>query len=157
MTEITFIADVMLGKLSKWLRIMGFDTEYSAALRTEELVSRAVHENRQILTRTTILTKRADLKSRICFIRSDHAMEQLREVIHHYQLREPASPVLTRCIICNRKLEAPGSMMIASRVPDYVRTTRNIFFSCPCCRRIYWRGSHYHSMQELLIRHAVVL
>ena len=150
MPEVTFIADVMLGKLSKWLRILGFDTEYSPASGTDELVKRAAQENRQILTRNTRLNKRTDLKSRICFIKANYPMEQVREVIDHYKLKGVASAALTRCVICNRKLEAIASMMIVFKVPDYVLNTKKNFFTCPCCQRIYWRGTHYHSMQELL-------
>ena len=80
MSDIAFIADVMLGRLAKWLRVLGFDTEYSAAMKANQLIMRAHQENRQILTRATRLRARDDIRKRLCFIRANAPLDQLREV-----------------------------------------------------------------------------
>jgi uncharacterized protein with PIN domain len=148
MPEIRFLADVMLGKLAKWLRILGYDTEYFRAPGCDELLRRACAEDRQLLTRSTRLARLPDPQNRICFIRDNDPALQVREVLSRYHLViSPAAP-LTRCLICNLPLVRTAPALLASRVPEYVLATRQLFLSCPDCHKVYWRGTHYQNMQE---------
>jgi len=149
MPEIRFLADCMLGTLSKWLRILGYDAEYSRRPVNHELVQQALTEDRQVLTRNTRL--RAGEGKGICrifTIKVNDPVLQLREVIAHYHLTISERAHLTRCLICNTRLVKTSPLLLASLVPEYVLTTKTIFLSCPRCQKVYWRGSHYHSMQE---------
>lgn len=148
MPEIRFLADVMLGKLAKWLRILGYDTEYCRAPGCDDLLRRACAEDRQLLTRSTRLTRRPDPESRICFIRANEPPLQVREVLSRYHLVITPDAPLTRCLSCNRQLVRPAPTLLASRVPEYVLATRHLFLSCPGCHKVYWRGTHYQNMQE---------
>jgi uncharacterized protein with PIN domain len=148
MPEIRFVADIMLGKLSKWLRILGYDTEYSRITGSEELLRKALEEDRQILTRNTRLSMRAGLHNRICFIKANDPILQVREVLSYYHLVITPHARLTRCLLCNRKLIKTTPALLVSRVPEYVLATKQSFLSCPACRKVYWRGTHYQNMQE---------
>jgi hypothetical protein len=149
MPEIRFLADCMLGTLSKWLRILGYDAEYSRRPVNHELLQKAIAEDRQILTRNTRLRAGAveDI-SRICTIQANETVLQLREVIARYHLTLSEHAHLTRCLVCNTRLVKTPPLLLDRLVPEYILTTRKIFLSCPRCRKVYWRGSHYHSMQE---------
>ncbi len=153
MAEIRFLADVMLGKLATWLRILGYDTEYCRTVGCADLLSRAGNEDRQILTRTTRLGRRTGLASRVCLIRANDPMGQLREVLAHYRLVITPQAHLTRCLLCNRKLVRSAPEVLVARIPEYVRATRQVFLTCPACQKVYWRGTHYQNIQERIKQH----
>ncbi len=152
MSAVRFLADSTLGKLAKWLRILGYDTEYCRAPGDDALIQQAAAEDRQIVTRNTRLGKRAGLEKRICTIKANDPLLQVREVIAHYHLTIAQRSHLTRCLICNRKLVKTSPQLLVTRVPEYVLNTRNFFLTCPACCKVYWRGSHYQSMQERIKR-----
>jgi len=146
MKDIKFIADVMLGKLSKWLRILGFDTIYYRNMENDKLMALAVKENRQILTRKTSLKDRKDIKTLLLFIKENDPVKQLQEVIEHYSLKIKSHNVFTICLICNQKLEEIPAELVRDKVPDYVANTQKAFSICPHCKRIFWKGTHYENM-----------
>ena len=146
--EIKFIADAMLGKLSKWLRILGFDTLYYRNKENDTLLELAFEENRQILTRKTSLKERKNIENHLLFIYENDSLKQLREVLEYYKLTIDPHDVFTRCLICNQKLEALPAALAKDRVPEYVANTEKAFFICPHCKKIFWRGSHYENMWQ---------
>jgi uncharacterized protein with PIN domain len=150
MEEKRFIADVMLGKLAKWLRMLGYDTLYFRETKDDLLIDCAVKENRQLLTRKTELRNRAAIKDSLFFITHDEPLKQLEEVIAHYRLNILPPAAFTRCLICNQRLEEISPDQIQSRLPDYVLTTQKHFSTCARCKRIFWRGSHYVNMKKAL-------
>jgi hypothetical protein len=153
MPEIRFLADVMLGKLAKWLRILGYDTEYCRAPGSDDLLRRTCADDRQLLTRSTRLARRPELEDRICFIKANDPLLQVREVLSRYHLVITPDAPLTRCLSCNQQLVKTAPALHELRVPEYVLATRQIFVSCPVCHKVYWRGTHYQNMQER-IKHA---
>ena len=148
MKEIKFIADFMLGKLSKWLRILGFDTIFYRNMGNDKLVALAVKENRQILTRKTSLKDRKDINNQVLFIKENDPVKQLLEVIEYYNLKIKSHNVFTICLICNQKLEEISAEFVRDRVPDYVAHTQKAFSICPHCKRIFWKGTHYENMWQ---------
>ena len=120
MEEIRFIADAMLGKLSKWLRMIGFDTLYHRDAGDDKLVKLAVKENRQILTRKTSLKNRKDIKNRLFFISENNPIKQLQEVNKHYDIKIQPHKVFTLCLICNQRLKEIPAELAKDKVPDYV-------------------------------------
>jgi len=148
MEEIKFIADAMLGKLSKWLRILGFDTLYYRKQEIDTLLSLAVKEKRHILTRKTMLKGRNDLKDRLLFIKDNDPPKQLKEVIEHYNLQINPDNLVTLCLLCNQKLSEISPELVQGKIPDYVARTEKLFSICPHCKRIFWKGTHFENIQQ---------
>lgn len=144
-----FLADAMVGRLAKWLRVLGYDTLYHRDGDDEVLLATAAAEGRVLLTRDTRLP-RASLPAGSLLIRSDRVEDQIREVLQAYDLR-PAAPG-TRCLRCNTPLAPLPREAAAGRVPDFVLTRHAAFRTCPACRRVYWPGTHRTRMAEVLAR-----
>ena len=147
--EYRFIADAMLGKLAKWLRIMGCDVEYFADIPDKELAERACAEKRIILTRDTLLIRRRKVRGNYFFVEGDSYKDQIRQVVKHFSL-DPFAGLLTRCLVCNVSLDKIGKMLVKNRVPQYVYETQAVFRICPLCSRIYWHATHKDAMVRQL-------
>jgi uncharacterized protein with PIN domain len=139
-----FLADVMLGRLARWLRALGYDTHYDSSLDDAALAELARRESRILLTRDVELTRRKNLKTLL--IQDDKVMQQLRQVIHALGLDEDAA--FTRCVECNAELIALEHAHAAALVPPYVMKTQTRFRRCPKCGKVYWRGTHWSHMQN---------
>jgi len=142
-----FIADVMLGKLAKWLRIMGIDVIYNPTMSDQKLISLALKEKRIILTRDAKLLEVLKNKSfeNYLFISSNYLWEQLAQVIDHYHI-DPLERAFTRCILCNQRLVKKKKEEIEDLVAPYVYSTQKEFSQCPQCYRVYWPGTHKDDM-----------
>lgn len=138
--ERTFAADAMLGRLARWLRLLGFDCAYDAAASDADIVRLAWDERRTLLTRDQRLPEEWWL-SDIYLVRSEGARAQLAEVVEHFQLAG-AVRVLTRCSHCNGRLRPLARDAAAGRVPPRVLEIRDAFAECPDCGRVYWEGTH---------------
>ncbi len=149
----TFFADTMLGRLARWMRIMGYNVRYDNEIDDNELIKKAVSEERIVLTRDTLLIKRRALKGRYLFINGDDCIDQVRQIITRFDIDE--NKILTRCLICNSLLESISKREVREKVPPYVYSTQVSFCICPDCRRIYWSGTHKDKIQKKLafIRH----
>ncbi len=159
-----FISDAMLGSLSKWLRLLGFDTLYFRKIDDNELIRIAKQDNRILLTRDTRLamSKKA---GRLILIHSNDTFEQLKEVLTSVLSdaisNSPAQKAslttkcrlslsdfhqmqfdLPRCAMCNGKLNKTDKITVANKVPEHVYLNIDTFFKCNNCGRIYWEGSH---------------
>jgi uncharacterized protein len=143
--EIKFAADKMLGKLAKWLRILGHDVIYGQHLSGYGLIRAARVEHRLILTRDRGLKKKQPPD--FLFIESDHCREQLRQVIEACGLRATDN-AFTRCLECNFVLEPRSKASVEKIVPPYVFATQENFSCCPKCHRVYWPGTHHQKMIE---------
>lgn len=142
-----FIADAMLGKLAKWMKILGYDVEYSPKISDEELIDRAHQGNRLILTRDTLLIKRKRAREISLFISSDHYDEQLQQVLSRYPPGE-CEVRYSRCLLCNVSLLSIERDEVRGRVPPYVYETQKGFSRCPSCGRLFWRATHVERMEE---------
>jgi uncharacterized protein len=147
--ERTFIADAMLGRLARWLRVMGCDTEYYPEIADADLVELAEQSGRLILTRDTLLVRRRKARANSFFVSGDHFRDQVRQVAQAFAL-EPFSRFLTRCLECNAPLEEIARESAMGLVPPYVFATREVFRCCGSCNRIYWGGTHRERMREEL-------
>jgi uncharacterized protein with PIN domain len=148
MNDQCFIADVMLGKLTKWLRVMGIDVVYDASVTDDQLLRRAEQERRILLTRDRRLAQRRAPIRRLLVV-SDYYHEQVRQVVRTFGL-EPAIRVFTRCLRCNTRLYPVTKGAMAGRVPSYVYATQMTFKRCVACDRIYWAGTHRDNMLRQL-------
>jgi len=140
---VKFLADEMLGRLAKWLRILGYDTLYHQHLDDNELVRLARAEGRLILTRDTKLTRRRGVRHLL--IKSELVEEQLPQVLNDLGL--VLDNLFSRCVICNTPLKEMERSAAKEQVPPYVFRTQECFKLCPQCGRIYWRGTHWEGMK----------
>ena len=148
---VRMIADGMLGRLAKALRMLGFDVAYDPFIADDELVRRAKEEGRVILTRDTGVLRRRGLP-RLVFVTSDHAGEQLAQVAQELGLTFDLRAALTRCTVCNGLIDSVPKDSIENEVPPYVLRTQERFARCRGCGRIYWRGTHVERMERKLAR-----
>lgn len=145
-----FIADCMLGKLAKWLKLLGLDTVYMRSAEDNELVRIALREDRILLTRDNELSGRKMVRDRALFIESDNTWGQLRQVLSRFEIEPTEEMLFTRCTVCNEPIEEVSKLSVKSDVPEYVYKTQEHFKLCPSCRRIYWRGTHIEHILDAL-------
>jgi hypothetical protein len=135
-----FAADRTLGKLVKWLRILGFDTtfeiEVPAGLFYENL-----EKDRIVLTRTGTIKKQFSTH-RLVFITSNYLDVQLKQVIAEIGICPAHTRPFSRCIDCNVPIIDADPDDVCSLIPDYIYETHNEFHKCLQCNRIFWPGSH---------------
>ena len=143
-----FVADVMLGRLAKWLRIAGFDVLYSNRFSDDELVALSRAEGRILLSRDTRLLVRKVVKQFV-FLESDQIQDQMRQIFRLIGLRN-LPDILSRCLACNELLAPVARDGVRERVPPYVFATQPHFKSCPRCQRIYWAGTHRQAVLRTL-------
>jgi uncharacterized protein len=146
-----FMADAMLGRLARWLRILGYDTAYEKDIPDERLIERALRENRWLLTRDRHLAQRKLLRGRHTLIASDDVEGQL------YQLQRDLTIDLDvnhqrgyRCADCNVVLTSISHNDATPLVPPFVSQQYREFLQCPHCRRVFWPGTHWDDLRTRL-------
>jgi uncharacterized protein with PIN domain/molybdopterin converting factor small subunit len=145
-----FVADVHLGRLAVYLRMLGFDTLYRNDFGDEELARVSSEQERILLTRDRGLLKRAAI-TRGYFVRGVSPRQQAADVLRRFDLARAAAP-FTRCLACNGRLQTVEKRAVADRIPPGIRERHAEFLHCPACRRVYWKGTHYQRMSGLVKR-----
>jgi len=148
--ELRFAVDAMLGRLARWLRLLGFDAVFEADVPDERLVRRALDEGRWILTRDRALPVEWRVP-RVHLVAAEQPFEQLREIVRAFELAPHVRP-FARCTRCNALLEPLAPEAAAERVPARVRERHERFLACPECGRTYWEGTHVERMRRLVER-----
>jgi uncharacterized protein with PIN domain len=146
-----FIADKTVGKLAKWLRILGYDTVLWRSDDWGGIMRRAQDEGRTLITKDTKLFKGKGPVEAL-LIREDNPFRQLKEVVRHFQLLVKQEMLFSRCLTCNALLEARDPEEVKGEVPDYIYQAHQEFSRCPSCRKIYWAGTHYGHMARVVER-----
>ena len=143
-----FILDVHLGKLARYLRMLGFDTAYNRERDSSMLIDLSLQQERIILTRSLGVLKQSRVKHGY-WLRHHEPLQQLREVLLALDLFRQLLP-FTRCMDCNGHIHPVDRAVIKGQIdPDIFQRFRE-FKQCQDCRKIYWRGSHYKSMLRLV-------
>ena len=150
-----FVADDMLGKLARFLRMLGYDTAYFKDISDARLIEIALAEKRTILTRDTQLVERVMVTDYI-LIKSDNAELQLKKLINLRVLVPNPALFLSRCLDCNRPLEDISKAEVKGRVWPYVFENHDRFKTCPACGRIYWEGDHVRAMRARFEKWGVI-
>lgn len=141
-----FIADIMLGKLAKWLRIAGIDVLYSNKMNDEDLIKLSLKTDRILLTRDRKLSEDKRLR-KIVMIENEHIEEQLKEFFEKTKICP--SKLFSRCLICNEPLQIiEDKRIIKDKVPKYTYLTNDVFSICQKCDKIYWKGTHRENMEK---------
>ncbi len=141
-----FLADVMLGRLTRWLRILGYDVLYFRKAPDDFLIYVTLESRRILITRDRPLALEPILVPNMSFlVRSTAIHQQIREVLDRFPLRgEP------RCADCNGSLVQVPREEVRDRVPDYVYLTSPKFWVCRCCGKVLWEGTHKRNMLRFL-------
>ncbi len=140
------LADGMLGRLARWLRILGYDTAFDPQADDWTLVRRARAEARLLLTRDRQLANRRGTPALL--IESEELADQVQQVVA--TVGPPPEGAFTRCPVCNERLASLSREAARERVPPHVYRTQQEFRLCPACNRVYWRGTHWQRMREAL-------
>ena len=152
MGELKFIVDNNVGKLAKWLRMMGYDTIFFDGDDDSEMIAAALAEGRVILTRDTQIMKRRVITNgrlKAVLIESDEPEQQKQQLIEALNL-DYRLKAFTLCLECNQPLEERSREQVKDLVPPYVFLTQSQYMECPVCHRIYWRGTHWQAMTKKL-------
>ena len=135
-----FAAEKTLGKLAKWLRLLGFDTLYESEVVADEFYEN-LENDRILLTRTRHIRRKSTI-GKLIFVRSDHWAEQLKQIIMELGLSAAQTRPFSRCLHCNIPIVTAEKEALWGRVPDYIFETHDHFLTCPKCDKVYWSGSH---------------
>ncbi|MGD1119774.1 MAG: Mut7-C RNAse domain-containing protein [Dehalococcoidales bacterium] len=150
--DLKFIVDENVGKLARWLRMMGFDSVFFTGEDDAQMVRQALAENRILLTRDTGIIKRRAVSSgrlKAILFTTEEPEEQMRQLMAQLDISQLAHP-FTICMECNQPLAEVTPADVKDRVPPYVYKTQTRYVACPACRRVYWRGTHWAAMLHRL-------
>jgi uncharacterized protein with PIN domain len=139
----------MLGRLARWLRLLGYDAAYLSDTDDLAVVRLARAEGRTILTRDTGLVARRGVDA--ILIESQDLDPQIEQVIR--EIGPPPEPIMPRCMACNVPLIDLAPEAAAGRVPPYVLRMHDAFTECPHCHRVYWEGTHWQAIHARLADH----
>ena len=141
-----FILDVHLGKLARYLRMLGFDATYDRDWDDNSVIDQSLEQKRIILTRDIGLLKHSRV-THGCWLRHHQPLEQLQELLLSLDLSRQLRP-FTRCMDCNGQIQQVDRSRISTQVDPEIFQRFEAFWRCRECRKIYWQGSHYHRMLE---------
>lgn len=145
---VRFVADAHMGGLAKLLRMAGFDTLYDNGFDDNEIAAIARREARIVLSRDRDLLKRREI-THGCHVRALNPRQQLREIYQRLDLANMSRP-MTLCLRCNAPLRAIDKQLVLDQLPPSVRESKQEFSTCDVCRRVFWEGSHWRKMRDLL-------
>lgn len=146
-----FVADGMLGKLTRWLRMLGHNVEYSNKLDDAQLIMIAKKETRILLTRDLQLYQQATAKGVDAFyLEGKKETEKLAEIAERFEIRLDIDMTMSRCPKCNAKVKTIPKEKVAYKVEKSTFAYCNEFWECPKCGQIYWQGAHWTRIRETL-------
>ncbi len=149
-----FIADSMLGRLARWLRLLGNDTLYYPQIENRLLLKIAREDKRILLTRNTRIVKIRGLQY-FLLLKENDTFKQLKKVISTFKLYSQLKDIdegitLSRCAICNAVLNNISKKEVKNLIPEYVYKTSDIFRQCSGCGKLYWKGTHPEKFRKKL-------
>jgi uncharacterized protein len=148
---VKFIADAMLGKFTRWLRMLGQDVTYSTLHGDKELLMFAKAENRVLLTKDFELYKRATVQEvKAFFSEGKSEPERIAEVAKRYDLKLEINMNKANCPICNNPLKAAPKEQIKEKLENHTYSAYNTFWHCSNCGQVYWQGAHWKQISKTL-------
>ncbi len=150
-SETRFVVDVNVGRLAKWLRVMGYDTVFPKENGDNQLVRIALREDRVLVTRDAGIAQRRAARigqMTVALIEKDDLRSQLSQLVRDLGLN--LSGGFSRCVLCNEPLLAIAKGDVAERLPPYVLLTQTKCLECQVCRRVFWPGTHWTNMMSEL-------
>ncbi len=149
--HVKFIADGMLGKLTRWLRMLGQDVLYSNQFEDAELVVMAKKKHRVLLTRDMELHHRAMTKGVDAFyVEGQTEATKLAELANRFDISLTINLKRSRCSRCNTRIQPTPKEKIADKVEKNTFNHYDEFWKCPNCGQIYWQGAHWGGIRATL-------
>jgi hypothetical protein len=146
-----FIADGMLGKLTRWLRMLGHDVKYSNKLDDAQLIAIAKKERRILLTRDLELYQQATAKGVNAFyLEGKTEAEKLAHIAKRFNIKLDIDMATSRCTKCNTRVKPIAKEKVANKVEKSTFSYYNDFWECPKCGQIYWQGAHWIKIRKVL-------
>lgn len=146
-----FVTDGMLGKLTRWLRMLGHDVEYAGSMDDKELIEEAKGENRILLTRDLELYRQATAKGAEAFlIENPNQTANLASLARRFEFELEVDPKVSRCPKCNGKIRVVSKSSIAKKIPPTTSSNYEEFWQCQNCGKVFWRGAHWQRIDETL-------
>jgi uncharacterized protein with PIN domain len=146
--EVRFVADNHLGRLTRFLRLLGLDTSYQQEWSDPELVRISISDRRILLTRDVQLLKHGSLTHGY-FVRATDPRSQMTEIVRRFHLSGQLTP-FSRCMACNGVLAPVAKEEIAHRLPPGTRENVDDFVKCRTCNKLYWEGAHHPELTRLV-------
>lgn len=151
MRRLKFITDGMLGKLTRWLRMLGHDVKYSRSLNDEQLIEIAKRERRILLTRDLELYRQASVQGiNAFFVERTTEAKKLANLAKRFNLKLEFDVTVSCCPKCNTRIKPIPKKRIIGKVPETTATYYDKFWQCPSCEQIYWQGAHWGKIQATL-------
>jgi len=139
-----FITDGMLGKLTRWLRMLGHDVKYSRSLSDDQLIEIAKGERRILLTHDLELYRQAAVRGiNAFFVEGPTGAKKLANLARRFNLKLEFDVTVSRCPKCNTRIKSIPKEKIIGRVPEKTASYYDEFWKCPGCEQIYWQGAHW--------------
>lgn len=148
--RVAFLLDGHLGKLARYLRLLGFDAVHADGCQDEDLVAAASRDGRILLTRDRALLKRRAVTHGY-WVRSTAPLVQAQEVVRRFDLADQAEP-FTRCLACGSPLLAVEKEEVRERIPPRVAAWRDDYLRCTGCGKLYWEGTHHPRLRATVDR-----
>ncbi|NGP87232.1 Mut7-C RNAse domain-containing protein [Fodinibius halophilus] len=141
-----FILDIHLGKLTKKLRLFGFNAILNPNFTEQDIIHISNAENRMILTRNIGLLRHGDTQQGY-WVRNTDPDKQLRELFNRFELSKNINP-FNRCMECNGRLVRVALAEVQEKVPPKVQQKHSLFYQCQECQKVYWQGSHFKDFKK---------
>jgi len=146
-----FYADSMLGKLTRFLRFLGYDTLYRREESVDKMLETSFEDNRIILSKSKeIINKCSKLNVKSFFISTNDIGYQLRMLHNVLHLEISIPPLNTRCSVCNNELIEKNKQEIINLIPKRTARHYDRFWQCSACGKIYWIGSHWKDIEKII-------
>ncbi len=146
-----FAADGMLGRLTRWLRLLGYDTKYSNLMEDRQLLALARNEKRILLTRDLQLYQQATARGLDAFyVEGQTQTEKLARLAKRYNLKLAVDMTTSRCPKCNTRAKPVSKKDVSGKVEENTFSHYEDFWICPKCRQVYWQGAHWTKIRIML-------
>ena len=150
MRKPVFVADAMLGKLVRWLRLLGANVFFSETEDDDKLIKKAIKHNAVLLTRDEALALKAGNYAKVVLLKTNDSFEQLRIVMQKFHLAAKNAPSFALCPKCGGKIKRIAKAKVEGKVFPRVFREQKLFWACAECGQIYWKGSHFKDISTKL-------
>jgi len=150
--DLKFVTDGMLGKLTRWLRMLGQDVVYTGSMDDKELIQKAKKEHRILLTRDLELYKQAIGRGAEAFlVEGKTEAQKLANLAKRFGFKLEIDVKVSRCPKCNTRIKHVRKNEVINKIPKTTSSYYNEFWECPSCQQVYWRGAHWKRIEKTLI------
>ena len=151
LSVLRFITDGMLGKLTRWLRMLGHDVHYYRSTDDKDLIEMAKSERRVLLTRDLKLYRQAVTQGvEAVLVEAADEAEKLADLANRFNFKLEIDLSVSRCPKCNTTIKSVSKEMVIHQIPESTSTYYKDFWMCPECGQVYWQGAHWKRIEKTL-------